>query len=969
MHRLNKSIVIILSLIIIILIILIPCTLCSKANAAPDIIPGKIIVKLTEGSGLLSSPKSNSLANQLHSVLGEFTSNKLLSAQILYGLENRLSRFSFVNIPQPTVSNLARIYVLEFSSAIDPVLVARKLASAPAVEYAEPMPARYFADIPNDSLVAEQYYLNQIKAIEAWDEIDTADFVIVGVVDTGVDYMHEDLAGNIYENPGESGIDNNGNDMRSNGIDDDGNGFVDDWHGWDLVSGDSTGYDNDPMPGHEHGTHVAGTIGAVINNGIGIAGVAKSVKILPVKIGYDNPFSRSVSNTYEGILYAAIAGADVINCSWGGTSRSEAEAEIINAAIELGSVIVAAAGNNARELAFYPASYDGVMSVAAVDAADRKAWFSNYSSSVDVSAPGVDIVATIPGDEYKAMDGTSMASPVAAGVAALIKLKFPAYTPAQVIEHTKVTCDNIDTSNSAYHLGKIGYGRVNALSALTAVNPKSVVLKSYIINDANNDKVYEAGEKLEISLEIHNILSPVSDVTISASSSSAFPLEFISSGGSIEELATGEIISLPGAISFTVPEDAPLDYNLEIELRITDSSGLGNRAFIPVTIRPSYRTMAENNISVTFNSNGNIAYNDYPSNNQGSGFRYNNGTNLLYEGSLIIGMGHGRLSNVARGSVQSSQDKSFSADETFQITLPGEKAAMQGFAFYSDDADSLEAGVEVFQNVYQFDGANGRDFVIITYDIVNKSGKYTDSLFAGIYFDWDIGPGGADNYVYFDTDNGLGIAENVEIDSLPKIGVVMLSSHGLNFFALDNDGAGGVNPGVYDGYTPLEKWQTISSGLARTESSVTDASMIIAAGPISLGPGDTTRVAFSLMASNSINGLIRSGDESRQTATDFGIADGSFRPVVTANRLIQLYPNPVNSNSITAEFEIAGKTEVRFEISDYLGRFIIGNNIGLYYNPGKYTEQISINKLARGVYFFKMITTAGSHIIPFVKFE
>ncbi|MGA1414503.1 MAG: S8 family serine peptidase, partial [Candidatus Kapaibacteriota bacterium] len=287
---------------------------------------------------------------------------------------------------------LERIAILEFQTDIPIEKAVRALSSLPFIEYAEVMPKHRFTQIPNDPLYGYQYHQKMIGIDSAWVYYEAqaqADSVLIGIIDTGVDPLHEDLSEVMYVNPGESGLDSIGNSKSANGIDDDKNGFIDDWQGWDFASSiDPIKGDNRAVPGHLHGTHVAGIACAMTNNGKGIAGIARNHRILPVKVGYDDSASVNVSGSYEGILYAALMGADVINCSWGSPTSSMAEQEIINEALQYGSIIVGGAGNDRSDMAFYPASYRGVISVAALEPDTVKASYSNVHGTVDISAPG-----------------------------------------------------------------------------------------------------------------------------------------------------------------------------------------------------------------------------------------------------------------------------------------------------------------------------------------------------------------------------------------------------------------------------------------------------------------------------------------------------------------------------------------------------------------------------------------------------
>ena len=295
--------------------------------------------------------------------------------------------------------------------------VVAALERNPNVVYAEPDYVVHASLTPNDPSYGNLWGMTNIKAATAWNTTTGDGTLMVAVIDTGIDRSHPDLQGNLWQNPGES----------ANGLDDDGNGYVDDLHGWDFAYGD-----NDPSDVQGHGTHVAGTIGARGNNGVGVAGVNWQVKLVALKFLNDSG-SGSTSNAIKAVQYAASKGIRVSNNSWGGGGYSQSLYDAIDASKSVGHLFVAAAGNsnvNTDLTPHYPSSYDldNVVSVASITSSDARSSFSNYgATSVDIGAPGSSIYSTVPGG-YGTMSGTSMATPHVAGAAALLTGLHPAWS-------------------------------------------------------------------------------------------------------------------------------------------------------------------------------------------------------------------------------------------------------------------------------------------------------------------------------------------------------------------------------------------------------------------------------------------------------------------------------------------------------------------------------------------------------------
>ncbi len=929
---------------------------------ANDYYDKKVVIKIKNNTSVLRDLSDSKKNEVFDNIFKEYQIEYYTDDKLLGEVDKKYNRNAAFRNSLIESNPLRRIFIISYEQNFDPRIISDKIKTYDFVEYAEPLFRHNFVDYPNDLDYDRLYHIPQVKADSAWTLTDTAKKVILGVVDTGVDYLHDDLFQNIYINMGEIGTDEDGNPKESNGIDDDGNGFADDWRGWDFASGDSLGQDNDPAPGSNHGTHVAGTAAAVINNLKGVAGVADNALILPVKIGPDAPSSRSTVNSYDGILYAAIAGADVINCSWGSSNFSDAENDIIKEAMDYGSIIVAASGNDRTDGAFYPAAYDGVISVAAVDSTDKIAWFSNYHYSVDVSAPGVDIFSTVPNSVYQRMSGTSMASPVAAGVVCMLRGVYPDLSPVEISERLKATADNIDTLNPAY-AGKIGTGRVNAYRAVAELSPKNVYVENIVIDETVKDNEFSKGEEINITLELKNYLSDIDNLGIGIYHQFG-GARILKDTVNYGYFPNNEEIEISD-ITLNLPEDSPYNFKFNLVFEFYEYDNFINSAGTGLIMNNSYKTFDGNKLTVTAASQGNLCYNDFPANAQGEGFRYESSNNLSYEGALMIARDTFLVSNVARGSAQSAKNRAFDLVENMtkfeEINMQTGSAAME-----DDPEDTTEVGVKVITHVTQPVDSRLEDVIFVSYDIINLHNIYKDSIFAGLYFDWDIGPDVHNNKIYYDYETQSGICINTESDTVPLTGMKIISDNPINFFAIDNDGNTDDNPGVYDGFTYREKWQTLSGGIKRDESNITDASVVMSAGPLTLLPEDTTRVTFALFAGESENHLKQISELIDDYSGEFINADGDFISEPKDNLIELIYPNPNPGNQLNIKYKIESETEVSMDIIDISGKRIERIIDDKHHFKGTYILNYKPGNIADGTYFVRLKTNNHSTYDKFI---
>lgn len=365
---------------------------------------------------------------------------------------------------------LANIYLVNIASPASLSEVLDSLNSDPQVELAEPDYLASADVTPNDTYFTSLWGMNNtgqtiygnvgtvdadIDAPEAWNTITDCSAAVVGIIDSGIDYTHPDLAANMWQNPGE---------IASNGIDDDANGYIDDIYGYDFADGD-----NDPMDENNHGTHVAGTIGAIGNNSAGVVGVCWRAKLAALRFLDDTGHGWN-SDAIEAINYAHIEGFRITNNSWGGDTYDPLLYAAIQA-VQNEQVFVAAAGNdniNTDVTPHYPSSYSLANIISVTTTKNDDSQYYNYgATSVDLGAPGRYIYSTLPGGLYGSMSGTSMATPHVTGAAALLLAYKTDLTVAQIKTALVNTGDELASLSGKTVSGR----RLNVYNALNSVLP------------------------------------------------------------------------------------------------------------------------------------------------------------------------------------------------------------------------------------------------------------------------------------------------------------------------------------------------------------------------------------------------------------------------------------------------------------------------------------------------------------------
>ncbi|WP_165358935.1 MULTISPECIES: S8 family serine peptidase [Spirosoma] len=390
-------------------------------DSSKEYVDGEVYVKLKSVSSV--QRKGSNAVN----IQAELPFIAQLSTQFAVDRAERSFFFS-------TNADLQRVYRLKLANHKLVEKFMDEIKARPDIEYVERVPLMRTSLTPNDPSLNSQYHLSTIKAYQAWDLNQGYATIKVAICDDAVQITHPDLAANMLS-------------------------------GYDVADGDNN--PNPPNTSMSHGTHVAGIVGAVTGNGVGVASMGfNNIKLIPVKSSTDaSAGSNAITHAYEGVAWAAQNGANIINTSWGGGAYSSTAQTLANDVFSRGIIWIAAAGNSNTSSVSYPAAYNNIISVGSSTSTDARSSFSNYGPWVDLFAPGSSIYSTVPTSTYATYSGTSMASPLVASLFGYIWSVKPALTSSELITLIKNTCDNIDAQNPGFS-GLLGSGRINALRAV-----------------------------------------------------------------------------------------------------------------------------------------------------------------------------------------------------------------------------------------------------------------------------------------------------------------------------------------------------------------------------------------------------------------------------------------------------------------------------------------------------------------------
>jgi serine protease len=1014
-------------------LLLTPLSSFAQNELKTTILPGKLIIKMDNDDALneLRMKRGVDPINQVQDFLNGFGATQMEAfwsshkdRQMRELMEKRK-----LKLDHDPARRLRSVYRVDYHSDIDPEYLAAKISNLPGVDYAEPVYMRFTDAETNDPQAGD--YINYQHFPAAWD-IDTGSReVVIGIVDSGVFYKHEDLNTEFWINQDEIPAsvrtlidtnndnditpeevlqylqdyegDNNGdgvidwqdglhpNSDMTTGTDTDGNGdytnsttmddYVDDIYGWDfwdsgnLFQGEQAQTDNDPLgDGSSHGTHVAGISAANTNNGVGIAGTGYNVRYMAVKAGGipddpstpDTDESRSIGFGYQGILYAMMNGADVINNSWGGGGYSNLENDIVNLATEMGALVVSSAGNSNVDGSGYPGAYENVLSVGSVNTGSGiKSSFSNYGYNVGIMATGSGILSSVigngTGNSYEAYSGTSMSSPVVSGLAGLIKSHYPNMGPLEIMYQIRGTADPVDNDD---YRGKLGSGVINAERALQGAVPGMRIVDFELVND-QGQKIFK-GESGQLNIRFTNLGA--------AANSLSAQLEALSENLTVDEtpvslsaMANGDTAVASFDISLGEDFDVTKFPAFLVNFSDTQTGYQDFRAFEYEELL--YDVIEVNGIKTSFAADGSIGFTDPTDSKGGVGFipRTYNGSsyqeleNVLFEGGLMIETNQ-VIANAVRGS-NGVTERDFLPVDNYKLRNPGTVSDVDGtLSFNTSEQPSLNPLTVVNVETYAFDDSGLRDALFVKYTLRNTSDKFLlNNTYVGLFHDWDIGTSSNNNVGYSPQDSILYAYE--PNSNMPYIAVAQLGNV-AGAMAIDNAYSGtsdSTHFGLYDGFSDQEKRWALRSRTYNTEATSTDISTVVSSGPYNVKPGQEVTVGFVYAHGQNLDDLRAQVASARGMdlfeVSTTGAPQPLNNPIAKKSRLDGNYPNPFNPTTYI-QFELASNSETTLEVYNILGQRV-ATLVDQELTRGLHSIEFDARGLSSGVYIAVLKTNDG----------
>lgn len=701
---------------------------------------------------------------------------------------------------------LLRTFVVRYTGEETPEQMAQFLMEKyPIIEIAEPYYVqRLLGAPPNDPYYPQQVMLHVLRAADAWDVFPGDSTIVIGIADSGVLQEHEDLENSLWINQGE---------IPNNYIDDDGNGYVDDWRGCNFAWRDD-GSDPNRTFGNAHGTMVAGLAGATVNNGIGIAGVANRCKIFPMKTMPNN--SQFIIYGYDAIIYSAVMGFAVVNCSWGSSAASVIEQSIVDFATARGTAVVAGAGNHGSDDPFYPAAFPNALGVGVCTVDDEVTQASAYGSFVPIFTPAQGAWTTANNGDYGTFGFTSAASPVGAAAVALARARYPELNASQAITFVRQCVVDISAQNQ--RLAPYSAKRLDLYPVVTkdpfAAPGLRYVRHQFLDRNGIEARQFQIGDTIVLRVHFWNDLG-TADI-LSAHCSIFFAdttLALLSAEDSAFAIQSGKPVAFSFQFRMNATQAEAAIFRIDVDGQPGDYQDQFFVKFTPTTAPLRFYTNFDNGIihfSMADRGTIGFANTELTRRTAGDGFQFRNIGNLLYEAGVFAVSG-----NIAVSSVRGVS----AIDDDFAV-IKGYVPPEENVSIIQDlKASPQRIGIQITQSVLLPEGSG---IAAVRVKVQNVSGSQLPELAIGYFFDWDIGPFGEENWVRMQNQllrqlgkfNGaVGVLGREGGYPLVLTGALALDGGArVQFAGFHNDPAAPGTPfGTYDGFTDGEKRMSVTS--------------------------------------------------------------------------------------------------------------------------------------------------------------
>lgn len=985
----------------LITVLLLSILLAKTADAyqnQPEYLPGTIIIKFEPEQILAQKAQDQNVhpRTMVQDFLKEYgitRFQKVFDEGANNAVRRTLSKRNIRTDTDAVVDDLSRTFFVDYTSPVDPKMLSAKIAGISGVVYAEPRYIYHLLDEPNDPLFGSQGqdFFDYQNFVEAWAVTKSSIDVVIAIVDTGVFYEHPDLISKLWRNP-ESGRAREVSPALFEDVVNDSIGW-NFWEGGNVFAGEEPIQNNKPIARwSNHGTHVAGIAAAQSNNEIGITGTGFNASFMPVKIGSTRQFPEDIPFGVEGILYAAINEADIINVSFGGENHSKFGEDVINTATELGSLIVASAGNSGNDTPFFPASYDNVLSVGSVDTPTtieqvNISSFSSIGFNIDVFATGNGILST--GFEYDVNEdtwtvdpdsvgyifgsGTSMSAPVVSGLAALVKHQHPDWAPRRIAYQIRNTANPI--MNESINDFRLGHGVIDAFSAVTTSMPGLEITEIKFLNeDGNNLNIGEEGFA-EVTVVNHGeVVDPSVSITSLTDNIS------VSAGKNVGSIETDQTITIE--LSLAIEEDYNLDENPILALEFADQSVNYDDFSIQEYENLLYENVETGALTMSFPNDGTIGFRNAIEQNGGVGFITPDEENQLFEGGLMI---HAVLDDtthvINQVRFQNSIVRDFSPVQNITRHDP-ELSDIEFSAIFNSSNHSNISDLNIKMETFAFEHEDLNQAVFVRYTITNSSTNNYNDVHVGLFNDWDIGEV-VTNYVAYNETDSLQYVYDGQQDEYPFVAVAHMGAIS-SAFAIDNASEltlelaqtfeDSLRFGVYydftdmhlDGFTREEKQLALKSGLEQTTMDNADISTVTGSGPFNLEEDGVISVGFIYAYGSDLDDLRNQVHNARELDLFTASMPGTYRngetlAVPEITKLYQNYPNPFQ-NSTTIQYDLAEQAHVELAIYNVLGQRVstlIDTNV----NEGRQRVAFDTRGLASGVYLAVLRTDDNVHSI------